>query len=543
VASHNPVRTDRWHQHPTEGTRARTRGQAGVAAWLGGGLWVLLILALGACGRGDPFEVTVVADGQTRYFQVQPVAVRDVLEAADITLGPLDRVEPDLYVQLTESAVITITRIEERTETYRESLPFERRIVKSEAVPVGERRMLQAGSNGQLEVSEKVILEDGVEVERSEVGREVVTPPIDEVILVGFEQDTVSVPISGTIAYLSGGNAWVMRGTTGARRNLTSEGDLDWWVFSLSPDGRQLLFTRSGGEGADSPLNSLWIVTTTVLGEAPQPLSIEGVIWAAWSPSGDRFAYSTAERSPGPPGWKAHNDLWLAQVGSEDVNVERVLAATSEPPYPWWGRSFSWSPTGLHIAYGQADQVGVIALGAERPVPLIRFPPYRTRSEWAWVPTVSWSPDGQFLVSTAHEADQPTQPAEDSLIFGLWACSLDGTLQLQLAEEVGMWSAPVWSPATSSGESAIAYGQAQIPQNSQDSRYELWVMDRDGSDRRLLFPPAGGAALIAPQVVWSPQGEAVLVVHEGNLLRIQIAEGRADFLTQDGQSTRVQWSP
>ncbi len=515
--------------------------------------WAVLLLGvvgLGSCGEPDSLYVTLVADGQEQLLHVtaSSVTVRTLLDSIGLRLGPQDRVEPDLYVEIGDGDRVVVTRVEETFETERRPIPFVHETVRSEGVPAGERRLLQAGSNGEMEITYKVTLEDGLEVAREEVRREVVTEPVAETVLVGVQGELTSVPISGTIVYLSGGNAWIMRESSDLRRNITGYGDLDGRVFALSDDGARLLFSRTMQGDVDTPINSLWLARTSLVGEEPLYLGVTGVTWAGWAPSSpeggageERFAFSTAERTGGVPGWKARNDLWLMTVPEEpadEAETEMLLPPSAEIPYAWWGRTFAWSPEGHYLAYAQADQVGILTLADKTPVPVLSFPLLRTQSSWAWVPQVSWSPDGYLLAFVAHEGGPEDLSAEESPIFGLWAASADRQFEVRLVEEVGMWAAPRWSP----GGDLLVYGQAQSPRNSQDSRYELFLVDRDGSNARRLFPPEGMMGLIAPDVAWSPRGDALLVEYEGNLYRVAVGDGSLKQLTSDGQSSHPRWA-
>ncbi len=238
----------------------------------------------------------------------------------------------------------------------------------------------------------------------------------------------------------------------------------------------RLLFTRGMVGDVDTPLNSLWVARTSLVGEDPIYLGVTGAVWAEWAPDGRRLAYSTAERSGGVPGWKANNDLWLMTLPEEGLErrcprSRGCCQPTAEIPYAWWGRSYAWSPDGQLLAYAQADEVGIVAMtdqvaGAPGHISL----PFELRAIGPGCPVFPGPQTAICWPLRCHEGDSEGLNPEDSPIFGLWVTSTDGELLVRLAEEVGMWSAPRWSPAPTG---LLAYGQAQSPRNSQDSRYDL----------------------------------------------------------------------
>jgi Tol biopolymer transport system component len=481
----------------------------------------LLFLAFTACSVSK--NVTIEVDGKSQVVETEAETVRQVLSEAQVTLGDLDRVEPDLWEGVQEGMEIRVTRVEEESEVEVQKIPFERRVIKDEALEVGESRVMQTGAEGEEEVVYLVTYEDGEEVARKVEARRVVLEPVPEVKLVGAKGLLASIPISGTIVYISYGNAWVMRHESGQKRPLTVSGDLDGRVFALSPDGTRLLFTRT----SRSALNSLWVVSTVVVGDEPQPLGLEGVRYAEWSSDGDKIAYSTAEKSQGAPGWKARNDLYILDEGRE----REVVPPSTGGIYGWWGTNFAWSPDGSLFAYADADEVGVIdASTGDRSI-LLSFAPYYTYAEWVWVPTPSWSPDSLFLVTTAHHISDEA--------FDLWVLGVDGKVKARLVPQVGIWSWPRWSFGDS-----ILFGQAENPDRSQESRYLLYTVDRDGSNEERILP-WGEEGLVVEELdpwVWSPGGREVVVVKEGNLHFLDLEKGSWKQLTIDGGASQPRWA-
>jgi len=182
----------------------------------------------------------------------------------------------------------------------------------------------------------------------------------------------------------------------------------------------------------------------------------------------------------------------------------------------------------------------VIEITTDKPIsytitPLVDFTPLETFSEWVWVPGMSWSPDGQFLAATVHGPPLATEPAEESQVFDLWLIGISNGVSAKVDQQVGMWANPAW------GEAGIAFGEAVNPLQSVNSRYTIQLMDRDGSNRRQLFPFREELGVQLPELIWSPQGEALLFTYNGNLYIIDNDGSPPKQLTTDGQTSHPHW--
>jgi hypothetical protein len=120
-----------------------------------------------------------------------------------------------------------------------------------------------------------------------------------------------------------------------------------------------------------------------------------------------------------------------------------------------------------------------------------------------------------------------------------------------MAPDVGMFAYPVLSPQVElpSGERAyqIAYLHALFASQSESSRYRLVVMDRDGSNRRTIFPEEGSGGVDPQEVVWSPEiitdtgNFAIGMIYEHDLWMVDSGTGESWQLTGDGLTSRLDW--
>ena len=522
-------------------------------------LTLLPLIALGSLvgcwSNAADRQVEIRVDGKVIPLLTDVLTVREALAEGGVVLDADDRAEPDLWVELEQGMTIRVIRIQEEVIVERSVLPYREQTVKSESLPTGEQKLLQAGKNGQVEVTFRIRFEDGVEVARSVLRQVVIQDPVPQITVVGIEGVVDSVAIQGTIAYLNSGNAWIMRGNSGGRHSVTAEGNLDGRVFALSPDGTYLLYSvLTETVELDGSFNELYLLNVALVNELPRRLPILDVLWAGWSPDGRRIAYSTGAKS-GPPGWTAHNDLWLAALLDAEGQIlepdpKRIVAPQSLSAYSWWGTNYAWAPDGQKLAYARADQVGWIDLETRRVFPLAPFPPAHTYREEVWAPAPTWAPDSQFVACAVH-SEEPGRSPEESRHFEVWVLDLKRVIRARLTYPIGMWTTPRWSPARG-GESMIAYAEADAPFDSYESRYTLKVMDRDGSNKRAVFPAADQIGMVHPIAYdWSPDGGRLVVLHQGDLhlidLRIGSAESGEDpplqqQLTGDGQCTRVDWA-
>ncbi len=226
-----------------------------------------------------PISISIIADGESRQLTSAAPTVGDVLAEAGIILGSFDEVDPPSMTSINRSdgdnpLVITVVRVTETLEVIPESLPFGRRIVRSsEMSPDDPPRILQIGRTGLQEVSYRIVFRDGLEVERWPTAVAIIDPPMDEIIMIGIESEEQTMSIPGRLAYINGGRAILLAGSTDSPRQLAIDGQLDGRVFQLSPGGNYLLYTvsKSGGAELSEFRNELWVIPTAEFDNSGRP--------------------------------------------------------------------------------------------------------------------------------------------------------------------------------------------------------------------------------------------------------------------------------
>jgi hypothetical protein len=537
-------------------------------------LLLILSIILTGCSavqitQSNTLQITIEVDQKHLPVNLPPGStVQGALQQAGVTLSSLDRVDPPAYTVLNAPTVIKVTRVRETFTVQENVIPFERQTVHNESLPDGKTLLVQQGVNGAEQVTYRQVFENDQQVSNTVFKTETLVEPVPEVMMVGVQKPFAALPIPGTLVYLAGGNAWMMQTSTGERRPVVTSGDLDGRVFSLSPKGDWLLYTRSqqtaavqqatpsGAEESAAAINSLWVVQLNKENSKPIDLRIKNVIhYAGWAPGqGLTVFFSTVEPRQTAPGWQANNDLKSISFTPTGMlgKQETILDTNMGGLYGWWGTTFSWSPDGALLAYARPDEIGLVDLEKKTQTPIQTLTPFQTGSDWAWTPGLAWSPDHNVLFFVTHPPKTGLENKEASPWFdvsgfplGAAPFSPSGPL-ISIVQQAGMFAYPAASPMTSGHDYQVAYLQAIFPEQSDRQRYRLAVMDRDGSNRSLLFPPEDRQGLDPQQVIWSPtvfdnQHLWLAMNYQGNLWLIDAQTGDAQQVTGDGLINKIDW--
>ncbi len=523
---------------------------------------LVLVMLLAACAPPPPPPVMVVSllvDGRNLTYDVrEPITVGEFLEQVNVSLGEQDVVSPQLFTQISDGIQITVRRITEETYCEDRDLPYQRRTLVDERLETGAEVLFQPGQNGRERQCFRVMITDGVRGEPVPVGAStVLVSPKEEIVYIGPTTTLDPVEVRGTLAYISGGNAWVMRGSSDTRHPVTNTNDIDpLRGFSLSPDGRMLLITRTTTTDGSFG-NQLYIIPDV---NAAQPVVLPlrpvNTLWADWVPGQPNvISYTRAEARLTSPGWGAFNDLWFMTLDTrtgEEVSLRPIIEESPGRggPFSWWGRGYAWSPDGQRLAWIHADGIGTVNLdNGELNPPLTQYEVFSPRSDWSWRTTVSWSPDSRLIAAVVHGPPVGSESPERSPVFDIALLDTSGRFVTTLVERAGIWAQPQFSPPSvgSNGNTThyIAYLKARQPLVSvgDSAEYDLFVADADGSNARRLFPPDGQRGLIQRDFTWSPDGKQIAIVYLGNLWIIDVVSGVASQVTLDGGASRPVWMP
>ena len=514
-----------------------------------------LFLAACAGASTQPASLTahVSVDGNLTTVSVTAGStVQQALEAAKVSLSQTDRVDPPLFTTLNQETDIVVTRVREEFETQQVIVPFERQELRNESLTAGETRMVQAGQNGLNEITIRHVLENGVETSNSIVSETSLQEAIPEIVMIGVQSPFAPLTIPGKLAYLTGGNAWIMESSTSNRKPLVTTGDLDGHIFSLSPDGKWLLFSRASTLPAERQINTLWVVSTT--GQLPAvDLGISNVIhFADWQPgTGYQIAYSTVEPRAAAPGWQANNDVHLLEFrNGKPGRTFEILGTNSGGIYGWWGTMFAWSPSGKSLAYARPDEVGLVDVSGKTGLSrLLSITPLSTHGDWAWTPLLAWAGDGSALYVVTHSGSSGLITPEESPNFDLTRIDLASKTGSTLVSQTGMFAYPSISPLRDNEngpDSELAYLQAIFPAQSATSRYRLMVLAGTATEPRLLLPTEGQPGLDPQKPAWAPKllesgADLLGIIDEGNLWIVDALTEQLQQVTGDGLTLRIDW--
>ncbi|MBX3086110.1 MAG: G5 domain-containing protein [Anaerolineae bacterium] len=540
--------------------------------------WLFLILSvvLAGCQFGEQpaneIRVRVLVDGkQLALTTTDPLTVRQLLERNNISRGDLDRIDPDDFKLVEDNMTITIVRVRDETTCETQDVPYGNKELPTYDLKPAETRVMQAGAAGQARVCFNILYEDNVEKSRTQTSYTVTTEPQPQIVAVGIDNSPLEPrEIPGLIAYLSGGQGYYIDGNTKKQGKLPTGENLDGKVFALSPDGRQLLYTRHKADASSdlsSPCNDaneLWILLNTRDPNA-EPVKIEtlfNVRTADWVPNQQNvFSYSTFTPRPAIPCLTALNDLILARVDPVSGGLMTATPVVPTNPmgqYGSWGMNYAWAPEGNALAWANAESLGLVDLQKGEYVAMLTFPVFSTTLSqgWLWKPMLSWTADGAFLTATIHGKPYDNLPAETSPIFDIVLIQAGNVFQINPAvEQTGMWSTPRYSYLFRLGSDSALQGyqaflKARTPLNSISSEYDIVIADRDGSNERVLFPGTGreGIKPINKSIndnsdfVWSPDVRQIAVVYQGDLYLVDVSTGNATRATLVGNVALPRWA-
>lgn len=141
--------------------------------------------------------ISVEADGQQKTVKVPVPTVAQVLAAAGLTLGPLDRVETNL-VGSEEHLYLKVFRVTQEVEVRSEPIPFKIERQADSRLARGVEKVVREGKPGLRYLKYRVIKENGKEVKRELLDTWVGIQPQSKIIAYGTRTPEVATTLART---------------------------------------------------------------------------------------------------------------------------------------------------------------------------------------------------------------------------------------------------------------------------------------------------------------------------------------------------------
>ncbi len=135
--------------------------------------------------RAIPVILTLF--GRTSEIRTQSATVAEFLQEKNIDLGSNDKVTPDKNASIANGLAIRIWREGKQIISVDESVAFEVETIEDADRSVGYKEIQTPGENGLRSVSYEAVIQDGVEVSRSEIASILIKKPTIQTELIGVK--------------------------------------------------------------------------------------------------------------------------------------------------------------------------------------------------------------------------------------------------------------------------------------------------------------------------------------------------------------------
>nr|WP_185992579.1 resuscitation-promoting factor [Janibacter cremeus] len=141
-----------------------------------------------------PKDITFVVAGKKSTETVTAGTVEDALKEAKIKFDSNDKIKPGADARLRDDMKITLDRIERKTTTKKQSIPFTTETKKDSSLTEGTEKVEREGKNGSESVTLKVTYKNGDEVKTKETGSKVTAKPVSKIVVVGTKAKPAPKP-------------------------------------------------------------------------------------------------------------------------------------------------------------------------------------------------------------------------------------------------------------------------------------------------------------------------------------------------------------
>ncbi|HEX6234469.1 MAG TPA: ubiquitin-like domain-containing protein [Jiangellaceae bacterium] len=170
--------------------------------------------SLGIGRRGLDFEVrtpkdiTLVADGEERELTTTALTVREALRDLNIELGDRDLIEPAAEERIANGLRLVVKRVTVEKKTVTVEVEYETKRKTDDSMYEDQSKVERKGKNGALERTIEVILIDGKKSDEKVLSEDLVTEPVDKIVVVGTKKRPSEPSSSSEPNYASGSTVW-----------------------------------------------------------------------------------------------------------------------------------------------------------------------------------------------------------------------------------------------------------------------------------------------------------------------------------------------